>query len=123
MTVERALRLIAGAFVTISVILAVWVNPWWLEKPGVVLVMRNGNDSRHDKAGCDIEWFIREGSLWRRRHERVDEVCWSADEIRRTLEEAGFDRLRAWDEAPFFKGNPLIGPGCRTVYLARKSSA
>jgi SAM-dependent methyltransferase len=100
-----------------------WTSPWWLEKPGVVLVMRNGNDCRRDKAWCDIEWFIREGSLWRRHRERVEEVCWSPDEIRRTLQEAGFDRLRAWDEAPFFKDSPLVRPGCRTVYLARKSSA
>ena len=30
MTVERALRLTAGAFVMISVALGVWVSPWWL---------------------------------------------------------------------------------------------
>lgn len=75
------------------------------------------------RAWSDIEWFIREGNLWRRRRERVGEVCWSSDEIRRTLREAGFDRLRAWDATPFFKDNPLIRPGCRTVYLARKASA
>jgi len=85
--------------------------------------MRNSPDSRHDRAWTDIELFIREGRLWRRRHERVEEVCWSRDEIRRALQEAGFDRLRAWDATPFFKGDPLIRPGCRTVYLARKASA
>ena len=100
-----------------------WSSTFWTEKPGVALVMRNSNDWRRDKAWSDIEWFIREGSLWRRRHERVNEVCWSSDEIRRTLREAGFDRLRVWDATPFFKRNPLIRPGCRTVYLARKSSA
>jgi hypothetical protein len=30
MTVERALRLIAGAFVIVSVLLGVWVNPHFL---------------------------------------------------------------------------------------------
>ena len=100
-----------------------WTSPWWLEKPGVVLVMRNGNDYQHDRAWCELEWFIREGNLWRRRYERVDEVCWSSGEIRLTLQEAGFDRLRAWDATPFFKNDPLVRPGCRTVYLARKSSA
>jgi hypothetical protein len=30
MTVERLLRLIAGAFVLASLVLAQWVNPWWL---------------------------------------------------------------------------------------------
>ena len=100
-----------------------WRTTFWAEKPGVVLVMRNGNDCRHDRAWSDIEWFIREGSLWRRRRERVTEVCWSPEELRRALQEAGFDRLRTWDGAPFFKDNPLIVPGCRTVYLARKSPA
>ena len=30
MTVNEALRLVAGLVVLISVALAVWVNPWWL---------------------------------------------------------------------------------------------
>ena len=30
MTVNVALRLVAGLVVLISVALAVWVNPWWL---------------------------------------------------------------------------------------------
>lgn len=100
-----------------------WSSIFWIEKPGVVLVMRNSNDSRRDRAWSEIDWFIREGSRWRRRHERVHEVCWSSDEIRRTFREAGFDWLRAWDATPFFKGDPLIRPGCRTVYLAHKSCA
>ena len=100
-----------------------WWRTFWIEQPGVVVVMRNSHDSRRNRAWCELEWFVREGGLWRRHHERVDEVCWSPDEIRGVLQEAGFDRLRAWDGALFFKDNPLIGPGCRTVYLARKASA
>jgi len=100
-----------------------WSGTFWIERRGVVLVMRGSHDAKHDRAWSDVEWFIREGNLWRRRHERVEEVCWSRDEIRRALREAGFDRLRAWDAAPFFKDDPLIRPGCRTVYLARKASA
>ncbi len=30
MTMERTLRLMAGSFVMCSVVLAVWVSPWWL---------------------------------------------------------------------------------------------
>jgi hypothetical protein len=30
MTIERGLRLMAGAFVLLSVALAVWHSPWWL---------------------------------------------------------------------------------------------
>jgi SAM-dependent methyltransferase len=100
-----------------------WTTTVWFEKPGVVLVMRNGHNARADRAWSDNEWFIRNGACWRRRHERVEEVCWDSGEIRRVFEASGFDQLRAWDAAPFFRSNSLIGPGCRTVYLARKSRA
>ena len=99
-----------------------WENTWWHEKPGVVMVMRNGNDAGKDRAWCDVEWFIRSGrDTWQRRHEHVGEVCWSAEEIRTIFKCTGFDRVRAWDAAPYFN-NPLITRGCRTIYLARKSS-
>lgn len=100
-----------------------WPLTQWIEKPGVAAVMHGGHDPSHDRAWTEIEWFLRDGNRWRRRHERVEEVCWSSEEIRRTLRAAGFDRLRAWDAAPFFADNPLIDRGCRTVYLARKSAA
>ncbi len=98
-----------------------WTGTVWLEQPGVAVVMRNGHRREADRAWSDIEWFVRNGKLWRRYHERVEEVCWDADEIRLTFQETGFDQVHAWDAAPFFKGSPLIGPGCRTVYLARKA--
>ncbi len=99
----------------------VWQLTWWIEKPGVVLVMHGGYDRRRDKAFSNAEWFIREGRCWRRFRERVEEVCWTPAEIRRALRQAGFDQVRAWDAAPFFKGDPVIRPGYRTFYLARKS--
>jgi len=98
-----------------------WTGAVWFEKPGVAVVMRNGHSRGADRAWSDVEWFVRQGKLWRRYHERVEEVCWDADEIRLTFQETGFDQVRAWDAAPFFKGSRLIGPGCRTVYLARKA--
>ncbi len=98
-----------------------WKGAVWVESPGIVVVMRNGHDLRARRAWSDIEEFIREGKLWRREHERVEEVCWDAREIRNSLRDAGFGRVRSWDAAPFF-GEALIGRGCRTVYLARKMS-
>jgi SAM-dependent methyltransferase len=97
-----------------------WSGTVWLEKAGVAVVMRIGHNRQADRAWSDIEFFIRDGSRWRRHHERVEEVCWSSSEIQRTLRKAGFDQVRLWDCAPFFRNNPLIRPGCRTVYLARK---
>ncbi len=99
-----------------------WAGTFWMERPDVIMVMRSGNDAERDKAWSDVELFIQEGKLWRRRQEHVDEVCWSASEIERTLDKAGFDSVRAWDAAPFFNDG-LILPGNRTVYLARKASA
>jgi len=98
-----------------------WTGAVWIEKPTVVLVMRNGHNRRASRAWSDIEWFIREGRLWRRRREHVQEVCWDSQEIRRVLRETGFDLLNVWDAAPFFKKESRISPGCRTIYLARKS--
>lgn len=97
-----------------------WSGAVWIEKPGVVLVMRNGHNRQASRAWSDIEWFIREGKVWRRHHERVEELCWDTEEIRRTFRESGFDQVRAWDAAPFFKKNLPVSPGCRTIYLARK---
>jgi SAM-dependent methyltransferase len=100
-----------------------WSSTVWFEKPGVAVAMRNGHNRQASRAWSDIDWFIPDGNSWRRHHERVEEVCWSSSEIRRTLRAAGFDQVRAWDCTPFFKSNPLIRPGCRTVYLARKFRA
>ncbi len=98
-----------------------WKGAFWIERPGVVLVMNNGNKAARDRAWSDCHWFIKESSLWRRHHERVQEVCWSDGEIRRALRQAGFDRIKSWDAAQFFKDSPAMTPGCRTHYLARKA--
>ena len=98
-----------------------WSGTVWIEKPGVAVVMRNGHNRHADRAWSEIDWFIREGRGWRRHQERVEEVCWDSDEIGRVFRETGFDQLRAWDAAPFFKNNSRVRPGCRTIYLARKS--
>ena len=99
----------------------IWPGSMWVEKPGVVLLMQGGYDRERDRGWTNVEWFLREGKLWRRHHERVEQVAWTAAEIRGTLREAGFDRVRAWDAAPLFKNDPRMTPGCRTFYLARKA--
>jgi SAM-dependent methyltransferase len=98
----------------------VWPSTWWHDQGDVVLVMHGGYDRARDKGWTDCDWFLRKGKLWRREHERVEQVCWTAREVRDTLRGAGFDRIRAWDATPFFGSDPYIHRGCRTVYLARK---
>ena len=97
-----------------------WTGTFWVEKPNVVVAMRNGHRPQLDRAWTDIDLFVRKGRLWQRNHERVEEVCWSSTEVKRALRRAGFDRLRAWDAAPFWK-DQRVSQGCRTVYLASKS--
>lgn len=97
----------------------VWSNTWFIEKDPVVMVMRSGHRPGTDRAWIDVEWFIREGRCWKRHREHIEEVCWSAAEIRSALAGAGFHRLRAWDAAPFFD-EAHTQPGNRTFWLARK---
>lgn len=98
----------------------IWPGTWWMEKPGVALVMHGGYDSERDKGWSDVEWFIRDGRCWRRHREHIEQVAWTAAEMRQALGGAGFDRVRAFDATPFFTGDPQIRPGYRTFYLARK---
>ncbi len=97
-----------------------WQNTFWTEKPGVVMVMRNGFDPKRDKAWSDVEWFIQRGSRWERRQEHVEEIVWTPTEIRGALRAAGFQAIRTWDAAPFFHDDSFSIPRCRTFYLARK---
>jgi SAM-dependent methyltransferase len=98
-----------------------WTGTVWVEKPHVVLVMRNGHNAQASRAWAEVEWFVRQGTCWQRKHERVEEVCWTSDEIRHIFRKAGFDWVRAWDAAPFFKDNPVVRRGCRTIYLVRNT--
>jgi SAM-dependent methyltransferase len=83
----------------------VWQGCLWVERPGLVLVMHGGYDRQHDKGWTDAEWFFREARLWRRCREHFEQVAWTAAEMRQTLRDAGFDRIRAWDATPFFRGD------------------
>jgi len=99
----------------------IWPGSWWMEKPGFALVMHGGYDRTRDRGWSNLEWFFREGKLWRRRTERVEQVAWTPAETRGTLRGAGFDRVRAWDATRYCTNEPNISPGCRTFYLARKA--
>jgi SAM-dependent methyltransferase len=70
----------------------IWPGTWWIEKSGVALVMHGGYDSQRDRGWSNLEWFLRDGSCWRRSRERIEQVAWTQAEMSATLRKAGFDR-------------------------------
>jgi SAM-dependent methyltransferase len=99
-----------------------WPGTAYAVKRGVVMVMRGSYDRRRAKGCVDFEWFVRQGRRWRRFHEHVEEVWWTASEVRRALRAAGFGRIQAWDAKLFSRARPRLAAGCRTFYLAQKQS-
>jgi SAM-dependent methyltransferase len=97
----------------------IWSNTWFLDKDPVAMAMHGGHKPGTDKAWTDVEVFVRTGKTWKRFREHIEEVCWSAAEIRSALADTGFDRVRAWDAAPLFH-DALTRPGNRTFWRARK---
>jgi len=100
----------------------IWNRTWVVDKDPVMMIMRSSHKPGAHKATAEVDWFVRHGKAWKRHHERVDEVCWEPVEIRDALTQAGFERLRTWDAARFFR-DELTRPGCRTFWRARKPAA
>lgn len=98
----------------------IWPGTWFVDKDPVAMVMHGGHNPGSDRAWTDVEWFIRRGRTWTRHHEHVEEVCWSAAEMKAALAKAGFDKVRAWDAAPFFE-DKFTRPGFRTFWRARRA--
>lgn len=97
-----------------------WPRSMFIETPGKVMVTHGGCEGGAERAWVNVEWFIREGRLWRRRREHVEEVCWSAAEMRQALQQAGFGGIRSWDAAPYFGASMLVLPGHRTFWRVQK---
>ena len=100
----------------------IWPDTWFVENENVAAAFRGAYDRLTGKASSEIDWFVREGPLWRRRHERVEQVCWTDRELRSALRQAGFRVLGAWDATAFFTTSPETISGCRTFYLARSKA-
>jgi SAM-dependent methyltransferase len=97
-----------------------WPRTSWSEQSGVVMLMRGSYDRRRAKGCVDFEWFVRQGGGWRRFHEHVEEVWWTASEVRRALRAAGFGRIQAWDASILSRRQPRLSAGCRSFFLAQK---
>ena len=97
-----------------------WPLSWWVEKTGLVLITHGGFDAASGKAFTTAEIFVRgRGNNWKRFSDRVEEVCWTPQEIYSALDAAGFDRVHARDSKEFFQKDPLVRRGYRTYYVAR----
>jgi SAM-dependent methyltransferase len=97
----------------------VWPLTWFLEQPAVAAVFHGGFNKKEERAWSDIDWFIKEGPLWRRHREHVEEVCWTRNEVRDTLRTAGMKIVGTFDATLFFQNDPHTRSGHRTFYLAR----
>ena len=71
----------------------VWHLGWFQETAEFAVILHSGHTNGEDRAWSDVDWFIKEGPLYRRHHERVEEVCWSRQEIRGTLRAAGMKKI------------------------------
>ena len=97
-----------------------WTGTFCIEKPGLMMLMRSGHNEDAQRAWADVDWFVQQGARWRRHRERVEEICWSGEEIEDTFRGAGFDEIRHWDSARFFGEGSPVQRACRSVYLMRR---
>jgi hypothetical protein len=86
------------------------------------MLIRGSLDAKRSRGVCLVDWFIREGSLWRRERETVEQVYWTERQMRSALRAAGFRLAGKWDASAFFANSPGGLSGARTFYLARKKT-
>jgi SAM-dependent methyltransferase len=91
------------------------------EQEDIVFVPHGGYDAERDKGWVVAEYFIRDGSRWRRENERVEQVWWTQEEIQKTFEQAGFRIVRVVDANEMkLNGRGMIPPGFIVFYLVQK---
>jgi SAM-dependent methyltransferase len=101
-----------------------WPVPYFGEGRDVLMVTHGGYDVQTDKGWLVADFFIRDGRRWRRSKDRIDQVCWSDDEIRKTLQEAGFENIQAVDMRDLpVEGLANVPPGWIVFYVAQKASS
>jgi SAM-dependent methyltransferase len=93
------------------------------EQGDTIFIPRGGYDAERDKGWFVAEYFIRDGRRWRRVNERFEQVWWTPEEIRSTLEQAGFRIVRVVDSNEVkLNGKGVLPPGFIVFYLAQKIS-
>lgn len=103
-----------------------WAEPEIREGTNLFLVQEGGWDPQRAKGWIKMTWFVPgRAGMWRRYSQHAEEVQWTKSEIRKTLREAGFDRIRALDyiTLKWKTRAPSSQRGYKTLYLARKKQA
>ena len=93
----------------------------WEEDDGFCVVSRGGVDEPRRKAWIVMDWFVLEHDRWRRYRERIEDTWWTNAEIRSTLRQAGFGRIRTWDGARVRPPKMKPRPGYDRYYLAERA--
>ena len=121
--VARALRPGGWFYFDVNTQLAferIWTTTSWLEEKEFKVAIHGDFDQNRMRATLGLDWFVPSGRRWRHIRESLEEVCWTPEQIRAGLRQAGFIRVKTQDGAPFFRGWDWDQPGCRTFYLTQK---
>ena len=124
--VARALRPGGWFYFDVNTQLAferIWTTTSWLEEKEFKVAIHGDFDQNRMRATLGLDWFVPSGRRWRHIRESLEEVCWTSEQIRAGLRQAGFIRVKTQDGAPFFRGWDWDQPGCRTFYLTQKRNA
>jgi len=101
----------------------VWAETEIRETKGYFHVQQGGWNPRQRKGWLRMTWFVSgPRGVWRRFDQSAKQVHWSTAEVRRTLQRAGFERIRAFDYMALTSKNwsPAKFRGFKTLFLARK---
>ncbi len=94
---------------------------WMGETKSYLVLRRGGYDRRAEKGWLEFTTFAAQrNGMWKRSRERIEQVCWTALEIRRALQQAGFVNIRAFDESLFFPREVPPRRHCSTFFVAQK---
>ena len=93
-------------------------NTFVYETPQVYCVWQNSLSGADCRVRIDLDFFTREGELYRREHTRFSEYAYEIDDLREMLRLSGFETLGVFDDLSF---EPPKNDSERIVIAARKT--
>lgn len=92
-------------------------NIYIYETENVYCVWENSWNEKNDEVCINLEFFERDGDVYRRHSESFSETAYSIEYIDRLVTEAGFEILAHYDEDSF---EPVRADSQRVIYVLRK---